>query len=265
MRDQIKKNLKLLKISFGYNLSRELENRNGLFLQIGFIIFNDALFLIQLAVFLSLKSTIGGYRPEDWLMLWAILSTVYGLSHLFFENIFNIPNLITAGKLDAYITQPTNILWSVAISKINVMTFGDLIFGVILAFVSAGTDFYKIILFVVVSSLGAIIFTAFFALIGSLSFWLKRGEQIASSLEFTTLTICTYPEGIFNSFIRGLLYFALPIGFAYYMPLKIVQDFNLASLTIVVLAALLLSGLAFFVFHKGLERYSSSNLINTRV
>ncbi len=106
-----------------------------------------------------------------------------------------------------------------------------------------------------VSSLGAIIFTAFFALIGSLSFWLKHGEQIASSLEFTTLTICTYPERIFNSFIRGLLYFALPIGFAYYMPLKIVQDFNLASLTIVISVAILLLTLAFFVFHKGLERY----------
>lgn len=265
MLDQIKKNLRLLKMSLGYNLSKELENKNGLFLQIVFIIFNDSLFLVQFAVFFSLKSTIGGYDANDLIMLWAILSMVYGLSHLFFENIFNMPNLISTGKLDAYITQPINILWNIAIAKTNVMTFGDLIFGIILAFASAGTDFCKIILFFVVSFLGAMIFTAFFAIIGSLSFWLKRGEQIASSLEFTILTICTYPEGIFNSFIRGLLYFALPIGFAYYIPLKIVMNFNIVSLIVVAFVAMLLSAFAFFIFHKGLEQYSSSNLINARV
>jgi ABC-2 type transport system permease protein len=265
MLHEIRKNIKILGMNFKYNIAKEMENRCSFILRIAFMLLNNILFIVQLIVFFSFKNTIGGCDFKDVLMLWAVLSASYGISHLFFENVYFIPNLIVTGKLDAYITQPLNILWNISISRTNPSTFGDLIYGTVLAFISSGVDFYKILLFIICSFLGAIIMTAFSVIASSLTFWLKRGEQIAYSLDFTVLTLGTYPEGIFKGFIKILLYTVIPVGFMFYTPLRVILNYDLFSLFIVILVALFSTLLAFYIFNKGLKRYSSSNLMNARV
>ena len=192
-------------------------------------------------------------------MLWAILSTSYGLSHLFFENVYNIPTLINTAKLDIYISQPIDVLWNVAISKTNILTFGDLLYGTVLALISVKVDLYSFLCFVAGSLLGGVILTAFSVIVGSFSFWTKKGEQIAYCLDFTSLTIGTYPEGVFNGLTRIFLYALLPVGFAFYTPLKAVLQLNFSSLLIMFFVATILTLLASYVFHKGLQKYSSGN------
>lgn len=265
MLSNLKKNIKILKIYFKYNVAKEMENRGSFLLQIIFMMFNDASFIVQWFVFFSLKNIIGGYDFKSILLLWALTSTTYGISHIFFENVYSIPELIINGKLDAYITQPLNVLWNVSLSKTNPLAFGDLIYGITLAIISVGTDLKKIILFMLFAFMGGIILTAFSALIGSLVFWLKRGEQFVHSLIFAVTVSGTYPEGVFKGVTKLLFYTIIPIGFIVYTPLKIILSFNIVLLFCLFLITILFVFLSFYAFKKGLKRYSSSNLMNARV
>ena len=75
----------------------------------------------------------------------------------------------------------------------------------------------------------------------------------------------TYPEGIFKGMIKILFYTILPLGFANYMPVQIMTSFNIYNLLIIIFIVLLFIGIAFFIFNRGLRKYSSTNLMNVRV
>ncbi len=262
---RIKKNFKILKMSFIYNILKEMENRGSFLSQIIFMTINNIFFIVQWFVFFGFKKIIVGYNFNDILMLWALVSASCGIAHLFFENVFYIPEIITTGKLDAYITQPLNVLWNVSISKTNPSALGDLINGFILAFFAVGINLYKILLFLLFLILGGISIASFSALCGSLVFWFKRGEGIPHNLYFSIVMAGTYPEGVFNGFVKFLFYTVIPVGFMLYMPLKTICSLKLTYFATVLLFDVLLVILTFFVFNNGLRRYSSSNLINNRV
>ncbi|MDR0405004.1 MAG: ABC-2 family transporter protein [Oscillospiraceae bacterium] len=265
MLNELKKNIKILAINLKYNMAKEMENRTSFVSQVIFILLNNALYIVQWLVFYRLKSTIGGYSFDNILILWALGAASYGISHLFFENVYYIPELISNGKLDAYITQPLNVLWNVSVSKTKPSAFGDLLYGIVLAIISIGADFQKIFLFMLFSCLGAIILTSFSILASSLTFWIKRGEQIAHNLDFSIRIASLYPEGIFNNFIKVILYTIVPTGFIIYLPIRIILNFNLISMISVILFASFFALLAFYVFNKGLKKYSSSNLMSARI
>ncbi len=92
MLSEIKKNIKILVMNFKYNMAKETENRGSFISQIIFMALNNAFFIVQWFIFFSFKNTIGGYKINDVLMLWALASASYGIAHLFFENVFLFPN-----------------------------------------------------------------------------------------------------------------------------------------------------------------------------
>ncbi len=182
----------------------------------------------------------------------------------FFENIYSIPNLITTGKLDAYLTQPLNVLYNVSISKTNPSAFGDLIYGTVLAFICVGADFYKAMLFILFACLGGVTLTAFFVIIGSLTFWLKGGDHVIYTLSCVVFMTGTYPEGVFKGLMKVIVYAIVPIGFVLYMPIRIILNFNFIYLPIVFSATLFFVFLSFFIFNKGLKIYCSGNSMSIR-
>lgn len=259
------KHLKLMLIYFKYNLLREMENRVSFFSQILFMILNNSFFLVQWMIFFSLKDNIGGYMFNDILTLWAFASSVYGLSHMFFENVYYMSDLITTGKLDVYITQPQNILFNIAISKTNPSAIGDLIYGYILAIIATKFNIYYMLIFTLLTIMGALILTAFSIISGSLTFWIKKGDSVCYSLNYIVIAASTYPEGIFGGFIKVILFTIIPVGFMFYIPVQIMSTFNLALFLSVFLVTVIFVSLAFILFYKGLRRYSSSCLMASRI
>ena len=99
----------------------------------------------------------------------------------------------------------------------------------------------------------------------SLSFWFGRVEMISNTLNHLMVNFATYPDGIFKTFIKVLFYTIIPIGFTVYLPVKVLTNFNITYLLIILLVTAFLIGLAFLMFYRGLRRYSSSNLMNARM
>ncbi len=255
---------RVILLSLKYNLMREMTNRITFMTNVCFMILNNATFIIQWMLLFHLKKSIGGYQLDEIMLLWGLSASTYGLSHIMFQQAYSLPTIIMNGKLDSYLVQPKNVLLSVITSATNSSAIGDLIYGY-LVLIIFNFSITNLLLYTLFSILGALIMTAFIVISGSISFWITRGDMILDSL-FNIMTLfSTYPDTIFKEIVRLLFYTLVPIGFMVYLPMKIILHFNLLFVLAVICFTLFIVPLAFFIFNRGLRRYTSSNLMMSRI
>ena len=260
---EAKNQIKVQLITIKYALQREMLNKVTFFSNVIFMLLNNASFLIQWIVLYSIKDNVGGYQFKEVILLWGIAAGTYGISHFFFKDVFDLTDMINTGKLDNYLIQPKNILISSITSSIEVSALGDIIYGYIMLFIY-GITIKNFILYTILTITGGLILVSLAVLVSSLSFWFGRVEIFASSTNNMMTSFATYPDGIFKGFIKLLFFTIIPLEFSSYLPIKLIINFNPITFIIIILATVLFITLSFIVFYKGLERYSSSNLMNTR-
>jgi ABC-2 type transport system permease protein len=243
---------------------REMTNRVTFLTNVGFMILNNATFIIQWLLLFQLKENIGGYDLNDVMVLWGFAASTYGFAHIFFHRAFMLSELIMNGKLDSFLVQPKNVLLSIISSSTSCSAIGDLIYGYMIIVIFR-FSFVNLLLFTYLSIMGGIVLSAFAVITGSISFWIIRGDMLAENLNNTVINFSTYPDGIFKGVIRFLLYTIVPVGFVVYLPLQVILHFNLTSLLALTGFTSFLTLLAFFIFYKGLKRYTSSSLMSARM
>ena len=252
----------LLAIKFA--LMKEMLNKATFISNVLFMILNNASMLIQWVVLFSLKDSIGGYGFKELMLLWGMAAAGYGISRGFFSSAFRLSDTINMGKLDAFLVQPKSVLLNVITTNAEASALGDIIFGYIMVFFY-GFSIQTFLLFTLFTVTGGIILTSVAVILGSLSFWLGNSELIADSGNNLMIHFGTYPDGIFKTSVKLLLYTIVPVGIAVYMPISTIISFSLTNLSIVVGVTSLLVLVAFLIFNRGLKRYSSSNLMSARI
>lgn len=264
MLTEAKNQLKVNILSIKYGLMREMLNKFSFVANIFFMIINNACFIVQWIVLYSLKDTIGGYTLKEMLLLWGIAASTYGVSRFFFKSAFNLSETINNGKLDAYLVQPKNVLLSSITSEISISAIGDIIYGYIILIIY-GITLKNFLLFTILSILGGLIIVSVSIITNSLTFWFNMSDILADSINSMIVTFGTYPKGIFTGLVRILLYTLVPVGIANYIPVDIIINFNILGFILVLLFTILMIFLSFYIFNKGLKRYSSSNLMSSRI
>lgn len=260
----VKNQIKINILSIKYATMREMLNKWSFLLNVLFMIINNATFIIQWIVLFSLKEDVGGYTFKQVLLLWGIAASTFGFSHFFFKRAYSLSDTITNGKLDSYLVQPKNVLLASITSDVEPSAIGDMIYGYIMLFVS-GCTIAKFLLFTLFTICGGIIITAIAVIVASLSFWFTRSDTLADSINSMLTHFATYPDGIFKGVIRILFFTLIPVGIINYMPVWIISNFNL-KYTMVILSVTIISIiLAFSVFYKGIKKYSSSNLMISKI
>ena len=264
MLQAVKNQLKVTIKTIQYGLMREMINKTSFIMNIVFMILNNASFIIQWIVIYSLKEDVGGYTFNQVLLLWAIAASTYGFSHFIFKKAFSLSDTITNGKLDSFLVQPKNVLISVITTDVEVSALGDILYGYIVLVISGLTAF-KLFLFTLFSITGAIIITDIAVLLGSLSFWFGKSDMIADTGNSLMTNFATYPDGIFKGISRILLLTVIPVGLTSYFPVWIMTKFDLGLSLVVIGITVIITILTFVVFYKGLRRYSSSNLMISKI
>lgn len=261
---EVKNQIKVLMLSVKYNIMRQMVNKVTFITNIIFMILNNASFILQWIILFGLKDEIGGYTIKEVILLWGIAAGVFGISHILFYKAFELPDLIINGKLDTFLVQPKNVFISVISSDTSVSAIGDLIYGYICLLIY-GFSIKNFILFTLFSITGGIILTAFASIVGSLCFWITKGDILADSLTNVMINFATYPGTIFKTGIKLILYTVIPVGIANYLPVDTILNFNIAKFLYIIIFTILITILAFVIFNKGLKRYSSSNLMSSRI
>lgn len=261
---EVKNQIKVLMLSVKYNIMRQMVNKVTFITNIVFMILNNAGFIVQWIILFNLKEEIGGYTLKEVILLWGMAASIFGISHILFYKAFEMPELIINGKLDTFLVQPKNVFLSVISSDSSVSAIGDLIYGYICLSIY-GITLKNFILFTTFSITGAIILSAFASVLGSMCFWITKGDILADSLSSMMINFATYPGSIFKKGIKLILYTVIPVGIANYLPVDTILNFNMANFIYIIVFTVIITILAFVVFNKGLKRYSSSNLMSSRI
>ncbi|MBR3324865.1 MAG: ABC-2 family transporter protein [Clostridia bacterium] len=264
MLTEVKNQLKITSLSIKYAIMREMLNKGTFIMKVIFMLLNDASFIVQWIILYSIKSDIGGYTFEQILLLWGFAAGTFGITRFLFKNAFSLSDHITNGKLDCYLVQPKNVLLSIITGESDTEALGDIIYAYILLFIS-GVTLGKLLLFTVLLIAGSIITINFAIILGSLSFWFGRSDYIADTGNGLITNFATYPDGIFSGIPKALMYSLVPIGFIIYIPVKLISEFNLLYTIVILTVTIITTILAFIIFYKGLKKYSSSNLMMSKI
>lgn len=261
---EAKNQIKVMFLSLKYNIMKQMTNKVTFITNIVFMILNNASFIIQWLILFSLKEEIGGYTIKEVILLWGIAASVFGISHILFNKAFELSDLIINGKLDTFLVQPQNVFLSVITSDTSISAIGDLIYGYICLFLY-GITIKNFILFTIFTITGGIILAAFVSIIGSISFWIVKGDILVDTLNNMMVSFATYPGTIFKNTIRIILYTVIPVGIANYMPVDTIINFSFMNFVYIIAFTIAIVILAFYIFNTGLKRYSSSNLMSSRI
>ena len=260
MLTEVKNLLKMTFLSTKYAIMKEMENKVSFFMNVFFMILNNASLLLVWVVIYSLKYHITGYTV---LLLWAVGAGSYGVSHAFFKGAFNLSTTVVDGKLDAFLVMPKSVLIQ-SILGVSPSAFGDILYGYIVLAISGLTP-YKLLMFTLFIILGGILQTCVAIIYGSLSFWLGKVDQFADTFTSLIDMFGTYPDSIFNRFIHIIFFTIVPVAFIVFIPVQLLVEFNIYNILLLLAGALIIILIACVTFRRGLKRYSSSNLMIARL
>ena len=256
---------RFLKDAFVVNMKATLEYRVNFIMQFFGMMLNNAAFAAFWLVLIGRTGAVGGYGFSDVMLIWALVSTSFGLAHVVFGNIRQLGRIIMEGGLDVYLLQPKDAWVNVLASRTVVSAWGDLAYGFIVLALMNGTDLERLALFTALAVPGALIFAATFAAAESLTFFMGNSSAVSSALTEFMLSFSLYPEGIYGHGMRWMLYSIVPSGFVAFMPLRVFRALDWRLVPVLYLVAAAYVGLSYWLFRAGLRRYESGNRMDARV
>ena len=84
MSTAVKNQLRICLLAIKYNIMREMLNRVTFLTNIGFMILNNATFILQWMILFHIKEDIGGYTMREVMLLWGLAASTFGLSRILF-------------------------------------------------------------------------------------------------------------------------------------------------------------------------------------
>ncbi len=243
------------------NLQSAMEYRTAFFVQILTMAATDCLWLFFWLTYFHQFPLVHGWQSTDVVILWSVSACGVGLSVGIFGNARQLPSLIMKGGLDAYLGMPRYVLLHVCIAATDPTAWGDVLFGVGAFILFLHPDVFRLCLFVLLILFVCVIFTAFAIVLGSLAFYLGNTEGLMQQMFGALISFSTYPMDIFQGAVRLLLFTIIPAGFISFIPLQLLHRFTWPLLAALVGFTALFTALAVGVFHFGLRRYESGNLL----
>lgn len=262
MLTEVKNSLNFIFKSIVCNIKSALEYKKSFITQTVFMIVNNGFFLIfWLVVFAINNGNVSGIEMKDILYLWSIPTISWGFAHFFFGGVFEFNRYIINGELDTYLLQPKNMFFNIATSKCDVAAFGDIIYGLVIAIIVSENllHFFMIMMFAIIATVLTICVSV---IIRSLAVWFGDVDNVAHVYEQSLfITFCTYPDVVFSSGIKFLMYTIIPAMYAVHLPIKLLGKFDIKIFMLIIIAMMIFIGISKALFGAVLKRYESGNNI----
>jgi ABC-2 type transport system permease protein len=248
-----------------FNLRAAMAYRAAFVAAVAFMMLNDTMWILFWTMFFDRFPVIRGWTLQDVVTLWAVAGLGYGVAWGFFGNArAEGVRLIMSGRMDYYLSLPRNVLLHFIGGGIGIASLGDALFGVGAFLVVVQPSPARFLLFLGLGACTAVIVLAFGVLVLSLAFWAGNTEGLGVQVTNAMLNFSTYPMDLFSGAVKVALFTLLPAGFASYLPVTIIRDFDALRLAVVVVFTLAIAALATAVFYAGLRRYESGSLVATQ-
>jgi ABC-2 type transport system permease protein len=252
--------VKVILATFRTALLEAWTNRRSFWFQVSIMITNDVAWVLFWVIFFNRIGSVNGWDAHRVLLLFAIITTVSGLSLGLLANSRKLGELIADGQIDAALTLPVHPLLYLLARRIDTAMLGDLFFGPVLFVLAGAPTPGRTLVYIVGSICGAFVLTGFLVTMGSLTMFVGgRGEQADLGFQ-AILILASYPLDIFGGLTKLLLFTAIPAAFVSGLPTKLVDNFSVLNAAPVIGAAIFFATLGTVMFQAGLRRYTSGAL-----
>jgi ABC-2 type transport system permease protein len=230
---------------------------------IGMVFLNGVAVLSVWVLFGSIPE-LAGWKLNELLFIYGFTLLSLSPSQLFFDNLWHLRMHLREGTFIKYYFKPLNMLFYYISEVFDLKGISQVVLGIILLVASTNDigiawDLPRAILFVFMSLSASFIYTSLLIIAASMGFWVINSFAVMDLLG-KVRDYARYPLNIFNNAFRFLFTYIIPMGFIAYYPaqffLRTAEPPLLAYFT--PLAAVLLFLAAYFIWSKGVNRYSGT-------
>lgn len=214
-------------------------------------------------IFVSFDSMMG-WNFYELAVLSAMLQLVTGVANGFFRQFRVMEELIIDGELDIYLVRPRSVIFQLAVREVDLISlFGKALPSmVILIFALGKLDVHwtaiRFLFLMWTVIFGSVLFASIFLIIGSLSFFFYRTNEICMTLLYSLQDFVNYPVCIYDRGIRMFISVIFPLAFVNYYPVIFLKTNNYMIVATMVLIAGIAIALSTLVWRYGLKHYQST-------
>jgi len=252
----------LLILAFKNQWSAQMKKPFEFFIGLLALILNNSFYLYGIYLLAILTANDNSLGAKEYLVSTGMVLTSWGLLNVLGGGIYQLGSLIETGELESYLAKPRSTLLLVAISKSNLMSFGEILQGIITIIISS--ILYGPFIGIKMLAISAIMVFAFASVIitiGTISFFSSRGSQISYVILQVLLSLSLFPVSrALKGREKWILYFT-PLLITGTLPRLIVLEGGLSTFLLFIVTTMLFFfvGISFFKF--GLKFYKSKNYI----
>lgn len=225
---------------------------------------NNLSFIFMWWVIFHNKGSINGWTFSEMALLFAVSNNAFATYALFARGIQNIPEYIANGSLDNYLVTPRSSLFMISVSESTFANWGDYLTGFIMFFLSGYVSWSCFFLMLFVSFMGFILLYALRLIVSCFAFFASDTQRLGDNMFMAFLTFGMQPASIFTGWYKILFLTIIPAGFLSLIPVRILTDFHLSDLGLMMGYCFLLLFIAVRFFYFGLKRYTSGNRFGVR-
>jgi len=169
----------LLLLSFKHQWSAQIKKPLEFIIGLIALILNNSFYLYGIYLLAILTSDDNSLAAKEYLVSTGIVLTSWGLLNVLGGGLHQLGNLIETGELEVYLAKPRSPLFLVALSKSNLMSFGEVLQGI--ATIGVCAILYDLSLGLRMFASSVILIFAFASviiMIGTFSFFTSRGSQM---------------------------------------------------------------------------------------
>lgn len=179
--------------------------------------------LVAILVLFRHVSAMGGFELHEVLVLYGIAGVAFGLADLLVGQLDSLPAYIRTGRLDALLLRPLGALGQICASEVTLRRLGRVFTALaVLVYALSSVDVEwtpaRAALAVVAPAAGTVILCAIWVAACSVCFWVIEGKEFTSAVTYGSSMFTAYPLGVFSSWLRRLMGFAVPGAFVAYFP-----------------------------------------------
>jgi len=215
--------LRLLWIHLRLGVMHELQYRTNLIIQLVQSTVGLATALLGLGIVFSKTDTLAGWGPAELLAIVGVFTLVSGLTQLVIRpSLARFMEDVRLGTLDFTMTKPVDAQALVSMRQVEVWKLVDVVVGLVVLAVAitrlgAAVGPAEAVAFLVALLAGVTIIYSFLLILATCAFWFIRLDNILNIFQ-SMYEAGRWPTGIYPPWLRTMLTFLVPIGFAITVP-----------------------------------------------
>ncbi len=217
-------------------------------------------YIIALTAVFGEKKTVGGYDLNTIINFYLIYNLLDSFGQIFFRGIYWFRNKVVSGRFDLDLVKPVNPLFQALTHHTDILDI-PLFFVVIgmLMWRNWGISIASFFVFILTTILGFLIITAIHILVASLGVLTTEVDH-AIWVYRDLSTLARVPVDIYNSKVRFVLTYILPIAVIFTFPAKSLMGILQPRYIIIstIISFLFFTG-SLVIWKKSLRSYSSAS------